>query len=170
MVSELVDLAVRYAGRPGLHPMPVQALQIIRADQRAPRVHSMHRPSLCFIVQGAKEVTLGTEVMRYASEQFIFCDYAAPLRTAELARTAGMSVSSFHQHFKKVTTLSPLQYQKQLRLHEARRLLLGETTSAADAGFRVRYESPSQFSREYARYFGLPPISDSRLASAARRG
>jgi AraC-like DNA-binding protein len=286
MASELVDLALRYARRPGLSPTPVPGLQIIRADQRAARVHSMHRPSLCFIVQGAKEVAIGSVVMRYGSEHFIFStielpvtgevleatarrpylclvldiepsvvfelvsaaeaprssagpkraifvgsdaamtdaflrllrcsrspidvrvlapsiireitywllrgpygdvvrqvgiadsqtqriaraverlkrDFAQPLRTAELARVAGMSVSSLHQHFRRVTTMSPLRYQKQLRLHEARRLLLGEATSAADAGFRVGYQSPSQFSREYARYFGLPPISETRQA------
>jgi AraC-like DNA-binding protein len=79
-----------------------------------------------------------------------------------------MSVSSFHAHFKKVTTLSPLQYQKQLRLHEARRLLLSSATNASDAGFRVGYESASQFSREYARHFGLPPLSDIKRSDIKR--
>ena len=91
-------------------------------------------------------------------------DYSKSYTMAELARLAGMSVSSFHAHFRNVTTLTPLQYQKSLRLHEARRLLLTSATSAADAGFRVGYESPSQFSREYARYFGLPPMSDVKRA------
>jgi AraC-like DNA-binding protein len=94
-------------------------------------------------------------------------DFAQPLRARELARVAGMSVSSFHAYFKKVTTLSPLQYQKQLRLYEARRLLLDVTTSAAEAGFRVGYQSASQFNREYARYFGRPPIAD--VKHGARR-
>lgn len=76
-----------------------------------------------------------------------------------------MSVSSFHAHFKKVTTLTPLQYQEHLRLREARRLLLTSATSAAEAGFAVSYESASQFSREYARYFGLPPLSGARRTS-----
>jgi AraC-like DNA-binding protein len=89
-------------------------------------------------------------------------DFARPLRTAELARIAGMSVSSFHPHFKSVTTLSPHQDQQQLRLQEARRLLAGPHGSAAEIGFRVGYESPSQFSREYARLFGLPPGSDAK--------
>lgn len=87
-------------------------------------------------------------------------DYAKPLRTEELAEIAKMSVSSFHQHFKQVTSLSPLQYQKRIRLQEARRLLSAEVADAATAAFQVGYESPSQFSREYARLFGLPPISD----------
>lgn len=92
--------------------------------------------------------------------------FAEPLPTAELARTAGMSVSSFHAHFKRVSTMSPLQYQKQLRLHEARRLLHAGSPSAAEIAFRVGYESTSQFSREYARLFGLPPLRDARRREA----
>lgn len=87
-------------------------------------------------------------------------DYYKSLTIEALAKEVSMSVSSLHTHFKKVTAMSPLQYQKLIRLQEARRLLLSETTEAADAGFKVGYESPSQFSREYARLFGLPPISD----------
>lgn len=94
-------------------------------------------------------------------------DFAKPLRSDELARAAGMSVSSFHAHFRSVTTLSPLQYQKQLRLAEARRLLHTGAVSAADAGYQVGYLSPSQFSREYARAFGAPPRSDARAAHAS---
>ena len=86
--------------------------------------------------------------------------FAEPLRGESLARTARMSLSGFHQHFKAVTGLSPLQYQKQLRLQEARRLMLGEGLDAAAAAFRVGYESPSQFSREYRRLFGTPPRRD----------
>ena len=84
------------------------------------------------------------------------------LSVQQLAREANMSVSSFHAHFKHVTAMSPLQYQKQLRLQEARRLLLSETVDAATAGHRVGYESPSQFSREYRRAFGVPPATDMR--------
>jgi AraC-like DNA-binding protein len=80
-----------------------------------------------------------------------------PLRVGDLARAANMSPSSFHQHFKALTNLSPLQYQKQLRLIEARRLIVADDTGVAAAAYRVGYESPSQFSREYARMFGLPP-------------
>ena len=71
-----------------------------------------------------------------------------------------MSPSAFHLHFKGVTAMSPLQYQKRLRLQEARRLMLGEGLDAAEAAFRVGYESPSQFSREYRRMFGAPPRQD----------
>jgi len=73
-----------------------------------------------------------------------------------------MSSSSLHQHFKAVTAMSPLQYQKQLRLQEARRMLLSEAVDAATAGHQVGYESPSQFSREYSRLFGAPPARDVR--------
>jgi AraC-like DNA-binding protein len=86
--------------------------------------------------------------------------FADTLRVESLARRVGMSPSAFHLHFKGVTALSPLQYQKRLRLQEARRLMLGEGLDAAEAAFRVGYESPSQFSREYRRLFGAPPRQD----------
>ena len=83
-----------------------------------------------------------------------------PLKIEDIARELGMSVSGFHHHFKSVTAMSPIQYQKQLRLQEARRLMLGEELDAADAGFRVGYEDPSYFSRDYKRLFGAPPKRD----------
>lgn len=86
--------------------------------------------------------------------------YDRPLRIEDIATQVNMSVSSFHQHFKTVTAMSPLQYQKQIRLQEARRLMIAQAVDAATAGFNVGYESPSQFSREYARLFGLPPKKD----------
>jgi AraC-like DNA-binding protein len=90
------------------------------------------------------------------------------LRVEALAEEANMSVSSFHAHFKSVTAMSPLQYQKQMRLQEARRLLLTDTVDAATAGHRVGYESHSQFSREYRRAFGVPPATDMRMLSRAQ--
>lgn len=87
-------------------------------------------------------------------------NHADPLRIEDLARRVHMSASSFHQHFRDLTAMSPLQFQKQLRLQEARRLMLAEGTDAATASHRVGYESPSQFSREYARQFGAPPVRD----------
>lgn len=285
MSSELVRLALAFAPTAGLHPTALPALQVLRADQRADRIHSLHRPCLCFLAQGAKEISVGELIVRYEAQQFLFttlelpvvgeileatarepylclvleidptivfelvaasqglearrarvagpamvvgerdeamtdaftrllrsldspvdarvlgpgvvreivfrllrgpfgdtvrelgvadsqtqriaaviqhlkADYARPLRTSELARIAGMSVSSFHEHFRRVTALSPLQYQKQLRLAEARRLLLGHTATAAAVAFAVGYESPSQFSRDYRRLFGAPPGRD----------
>jgi AraC-like DNA-binding protein len=86
--------------------------------------------------------------------------YAQPMRIDELADSAHMSASSLHHHFKQVTAMSPLQFQKQLRLHHARRLMLTEGIEAAAAGHRVGYESASQFSREYRRLFGAPPRTE----------
>ncbi len=87
-------------------------------------------------------------------------DFQKSWRIEELAQTACMSNSSLHTHFKNVTNMTPLQYQKNLRLQEARRLLFAENLDAATASHRVGYESPSQFNREYHRLFGLPPVRD----------
>lgn len=86
--------------------------------------------------------------------------FAEPLSVEHLAGNLGMSTSTFHHHFRSLTSLSPLQFQKQLRLHEARRLMLVDHLDAATASFEVGYESPSQFSREYSRQFGSPPQRD----------
>lgn len=87
-------------------------------------------------------------------------EFDRPLRIEGIARELGMSVSAFHQHFKAVTAMSPLQFQKQLRLQEARRLLLVQGLDAASAGYRVGYDDASHFNREYKRLFGLPPMRD----------
>jgi AraC-like DNA-binding protein len=87
-------------------------------------------------------------------------DFAQPLRIEGIARELGMSVSGFHHHFKAVTAMSPLQFQKRLRLQEARRLMLGEQLDAASAGYRVGYDDASHFNREYKSLFGLPPMRD----------
>ena len=87
-------------------------------------------------------------------------NFEQPLRIDNLAREAHLSVSTLHHRFKAMTAMSPLQYQKQLRLNEARRLMLSEGLDASAAGYRVGYESPSQFSREYSRQFGAPPVRD----------
>lgn len=86
--------------------------------------------------------------------------YDEPCRIDAIADIAGMSRSTFHAHFKAVTSMSPLEFRSQLRLQEARRLMVAEAVDAAGAGFRVGYESPSQFSRDYVRMFGLPPAKD----------
>jgi AraC-like DNA-binding protein len=87
-------------------------------------------------------------------------NFAKPLQGDDLAQRAHMSPSTFRQHFRALTGVSPLQYQKQLRLQEARQLMLNENLDAGSAGGRVGYESPSQFSREYSRLFGAPPQRD----------
>jgi len=91
---------------------------------------------------------------------WLSANYAAPLSIEQLAARVQMSAPSFHQHFRGLVAMSPLQYQKRLRLNEARRLMLNEHLDAATAAFEVGYESPSQFSREYARHFGTPPRRD----------
>ncbi len=87
-------------------------------------------------------------------------DFDRPLRVEQLAHELGMSVSGFHQHFKAITALSPLQFQKRLRLQEARRLMLSEDLDAASVAFRVGYQDASHFNREYKSLFGVPPIRD----------
>lgn len=95
-------------------------------------------------------------------------EFAQPLRIEQLARDLGMSVSGLHHHFKAVTALSPLQFQKRLRLQEARRLMLGEDLDAASAAYRVGYRDASHFNREYKSLFGDPPMRDvQRLREAA---
>jgi AraC-like DNA-binding protein len=91
-------------------------------------------------------------------------EFARPLPVERLAAVAGMSPSSFHQHFRAVTSLTPRQFQKQLRLIEARRLMLSEGATASSAAFAVGYESVPQFTREYGRMFGLPPVREIRAA------
>jgi len=96
-------------------------------------------------------------------------DFDQPLPIEQLARELGMSTSGFHHHFKAVTAMSPLQFQKQLRLQEARRLMLGEDLDAASAAYRVGYHDASHFNREYKSLFGVPPMRDvQQLREAAR--
>jgi AraC-like DNA-binding protein len=87
-------------------------------------------------------------------------NYTHQLRIEELAGQVGMSVSSLHHHFSAVAAMTPMQYQKRLRLHEARRLMLVERLDVGSAGYRVGYQSPSQLSREYSRLYGLSPLRD----------
>jgi AraC-like DNA-binding protein len=105
--------------------------------------------------------TSGSHMQRIAEVIIqIKAEFTKPLRVDDLAKQARMSSATFHRHFKAVTSMSPLQYQKQLRLLEARRLMLAEDADATHAAYQVGYESPSQFSREYSRMFGAPPIKD----------
>jgi AraC-like DNA-binding protein len=98
-------------------------------------------------------------------------EFDQPFQVDVIAQDLGMSVSSFYHHFKEVTALSPLQYQKQIRLQEARRLMLGEGLDAASAGYRVGYNDASHFNREYKRLFGRPPLRDvERLREAVSTG
>jgi AraC-like DNA-binding protein len=109
-----------------------------------------------------KQITIEGSSTNQISDviEHIMNNYKNSFKIEELAEIANMSVSSLHRHFKEVTVMSPLQFQKQLRLQKARSLLLSESADAADVAYRVGYESPSQFSREYSRMFGLPPKED----------
>jgi AraC-like DNA-binding protein len=112
---------------------------------------------------------LGSQTLRISKViERIKREFTLTLRVEDLAKEAGMSPASFHKYFKNITTMSPLQYQKNLRLHEARRLLLSGNKDAGTVSFEVGYESPSQFSREYSRMFGLPPMSDVKKILARR--
>lgn len=118
--------------------------------------------------------TLGEQSNRTArAVGWLRANYSKPLRVEELASVAQMGVSTLHHHFRSLTAMSPLQYQKRLRLHAARVRMLTEGLDAASAAFEVGYESASQFNREYSRLFGLPPMRDIKmrqLASAATGG
>ncbi|MGM8227901.1 AraC family transcriptional regulator N-terminal domain-containing protein [Cellvibrio sp. ARAG 10.3] len=282
--AELIRLIDKFSKGDGIHLSAVPGLKCIKAAVPSMKIPVVYEPSICLIVQGAKEVLLGEEVYRYSPSQFLMVsvdlpvtgqviqasdqkpylslqidlnlqdvselipevsecigmpafstralfvgetditlEYAvlrlvqllestedisflAPMirreiyyrllkgpygqRVVQMAARGGnmqrisqvieflkrnfdktigiaqmidlanMSPSSFHAHFKEVTAMSPLQYQKRLRLLEARRMMLAEAVDASNAAYRVGYESPSQFSREYSRMFGAPPVRD----------
>lgn len=123
----------------------------------------VHREIVYRVLRGPqgprlRQIAAGTPARRVADAiQWLKEHYTEALGVDALARRSGLKTSAFHQHFKGVTGLSPIQYQKRLRLQEARRLMLTDGRDAAEAAFRVGYESPSQFSREYRRLFGAPP-------------
>jgi AraC-like DNA-binding protein len=107
--------------------------------------------------------TLGDQSHRTAKAiAWVRVNYAKPLRIEDLAKIAGMGVSTLHHHFRTLTAMSPLQYQKQFRLHAARERMLIDNLDAASAAFEVGYESATQFNREYSRFFGQPPKRDIR--------
>src|SRR5579871_5191325 len=107
--------------------------------------------------------TVGDQSNRTAKAiAWIRANYAKPLRVEDLAHVAGVGVSTLHHHFRSLTAMSPMQYQKQLRLQAARGRMLVDGLDAASAAFEVGYESASQFNREYSRYFGQPPMRDVR--------
>jgi transcriptional regulator GlxA family with amidase domain len=116
--------------------------------------------------------TLGDQSRRTAKAiAWLRSNYAKPFRVEQLAEIARMGLSTLHHHFRALTAMSPLQYQKRLRLVAARERMLTEGLDAASAAFEVGYESPSQFNREYKRFFGQPPVRDikaRRLAEPAQ--
>jgi len=129
----------------------------------------IHREIIYRILRGPKGArlraiaTLGDQSQRTAKAiAWIKANYAKPLRVEDLAQIAGMGLSTLHHHFRALTAMSPLQYQKQLRLQTARGRMLADGLDAASAAFEVGYESASQFNREYSRFFGQPPKRDIR--------
>ncbi len=155
MSPELLDAAVRLVRlldkpeeAPILAPLVIREIlyRVLQGEQGA-LIHS-------FAVVGSHAHRIAQAI------QGILRQYDRPLLIEQLAKSVNMSASAFHNHFKRVTAMSPLQYQKTVRLQQARRFMLTEHMSASDAAFRVGYESPSQFSREYARMYGRPPKLD----------
>ncbi|QEE44572.1 AraC family transcriptional regulator [Rhizobium sp. WL3] len=144
----LMQLLDRPASRPVLQAQRVREFHYwLLAGKHGPEIRRLGWPD-----SHSQRVARTVAVLR--------ADYARPLRVEQLAAAAGMSPSSFHQHFRAVTSLSPLQFQKQMRLIEARRLMISEGLTASSAAFAVGYESASQFNREYGRLFGQPPARD----------
>ncbi|WP_223619260.1 AraC family transcriptional regulator [Lysobacter sp. ESA13C] len=162
--SEVADAALRLMrllDRPA--SMPVLQTQLLRElhywlllGRHGAAIRRLGWPN-----SNAQRVARAVAVLR--------AEFAQPLPVERLASAAGMSPSSFYQHFREVTSLSPLQFQKQLRLIEARRLMLSEGVSASSAAFAVGYESVPQFTREYGRVFGLPPVRDTQTAKNKAR-
>ncbi|MDB5928830.1 MAG: AraC family transcriptional regulator [Polaromonas sp.] len=146
----LMSLLERPASVPVLHAQRVRELHYwLLAGRHGAAIRQLGWPD-----GRAQHVARAVALLR--------AEFTRPVPVDRLAATAGMSPSSFHHHFRAVTSLSPLQFQKQLRLIEARRLMMSESLSASSAAFAVGYESVSQFTREYGRLFGLPPVKDTQ--------
>lgn len=155
--TELIEPVLRLAR---LLDRPQDAPVLAELAMREILYRLLTGPSASMLRQiGAAESRL-SQVNR--AVRWLRANYAEPMRVEALAALAGMSVASFHRHFKAVTAMSPLQYQKQIRLQQARSLLLAGGGEAARIGFEVGYDSPSQFSREYRRLFGQPPARDAQ--------
>ncbi|HJD96032.1 AraC family transcriptional regulator [Mailhella massiliensis] len=154
--SRLVDLLDTPAQIPMLAPMIVK--EIYYRMLLGPQGEFLRR----FHTLGSQSTQIAQAVM------WLRDNYRSPLQVEELARRVNMATSTFHRHFKEVTSLSPLQFHKRLRLFEAQRLMLSERVDAASAGLAVGYESPTQFNREYKRLFGDPPHRNiTRLKNAS---
>ena len=154
----LVRLLDRPASVPVLHAQLAREMHYwLLAGRLGPAIRRLGWPD-----SHAQRVARAVAVLR--------SDFARPLPVEQLAAVAGMSPSSFHQHFRNVTSLSPLQFQKQLRLIEARRLMLSQGTTASSAAFAVGYESVPQFTREYGRMFGLPPARETQATKSRAQG
>jgi AraC-like DNA-binding protein len=184
VIESLVAESHAVAVNTEVAPIRVEATEDEVADAALRLLRLLHRPQALPILRdslvremhywllmgkhGAEIRTLGlsgSHVHRIAKAvALIRAAFAESIPLERLAATSGMSVSSFHQHFRAITSLSPLQFQKQLRLIEARRMMLSEGALAKSAAFAVGYESINQFTREYGRFFGMPPAKDIKVA------
>lgn len=145
-------------------------LELVEKPQEIPVLSGLLKRELVFRMLQGREgarlreiATLGNQSQRIARAiEWLRINYGKQFRVEELAEMSGMGISTFHHQFRALTTMSPLQYQKQLRLQTARERMMHEGMDAASAAFAVGYESASQFSREYRRMFGQPPMADVR--------
>lgn len=146
----------------------LRLVDLVDAPQDIPFLSSLIQREIVFRLLRSPQgkhlraiATLGEQSHRTAKAvEWLRMNYTKPLRVEELATMARMGVSTLHHQFRSLTAMSPLQYQKQLRLHVARERMLNEGLDAASAAFEVGYESASQFNREYSRFFGQPPMRD----------
>jgi AraC-like DNA-binding protein len=153
---------------PPLTDCMLRLMRMLETRQAIPVLYPAIMREICFwLLTGAnggevcKLALPNSHTRRIAAAIYLLRDnFARPIRVEELAAAARMSESSFHQHFKTLTSMTPLQYQKQLRLLEARRLMTADGANVSSAAYRVGYESASQFSREYSRMFGAAPKRD----------
>ena len=156
------------AAAPDLLSTAVRLLRLLKTPQDLPFLAPLTERELLYRLltgeqaQKLRQIALSSSKLQRVNRAISWLKehYREPFRVETLAAEARMSPSALHQHFKAVTSVSPLQYQKLLRLQEARRLILGTSVDVASAGFSVGYDSPSQFSREYRRLFGAPPLRD----------
>ncbi len=188
----IADLAAQMGGPAGaddLPPVRAEPTDVEVADAALRLLQLLDRPAAVPVLQAQRVRELhywllagrhgpaigrlawaGGQVQRVARAVAVLrADFARPLPVERLAATAGMSASAFHRHFRAVTSLSPLQFQKQLRLIEGRRLMLAEGLNASSAAFAVGYESVPQFTREYRRLFGAPPLRDLKAVRAGSK-
>ncbi|BDT69982.1 hypothetical protein os1_41740 [Comamonadaceae bacterium OS-1] len=190
-LAVVADLAAQMGAAPGADHVPVRvdATEVEVADAALRLVRLLDRPAAVPVLQAALVRELhywllagrhGAAIRRLGwpdghaprvakAVAVLRAEYAQTLPVERLAAVAGMSPSSFHQHFRSQTSLSPLQFQKQLRLIEARRLMLSDGVSASSAAFAVGYESVPQFTREYGRLFGLSPVRHTEAARSQAR-
>lgn len=155
VTDEIVDAAARLTGLLGASEETAILAPLVERELLFRLITGPTGSLIRAIAMGDSRVAQVARAISWLKTHF-----RAPFSGPELARLAGMSVSSFHDHFRRATAMTPLQYQKQLRLQEARRLMMADRIAAAEAADRVGYESPTQFSREYRRLFGAPPHRD----------